>query len=93
MIDGLAIQVAVDPDMDLSNPYRVLARMLDVRSEVPATGLRRGLARAAGDRPQPRQYASSCRRTTASRSSGGSYDSSSSATRAAAAAARSAAAP
>ena len=28
VIDGLAIQVAVDPDVDLSNPYRVLARML-----------------------------------------------------------------
>jgi AcrR family transcriptional regulator len=29
IIDGLAIQAAVDPDMDLANPYRVLARMLD----------------------------------------------------------------
>lgn len=29
IIDGLAIQVAVDPDMDLANPYRVLARMLE----------------------------------------------------------------
>jgi AcrR family transcriptional regulator len=29
VIDGLAIQAAVDPDMDLSNPYRVLARMLE----------------------------------------------------------------
>jgi AcrR family transcriptional regulator len=28
IIDGLAIQVAVDPEMDLANPYRVLARML-----------------------------------------------------------------
>jgi len=29
IIDGLAIQTAVDPDMDLANPYRVLARMLE----------------------------------------------------------------
>ena len=29
IIDGLAIQVAVDPDVDLANPYRVLARMLE----------------------------------------------------------------
>lgn len=34
VIDGLAIQTAVDPDMDLANPYRVLARMLE--SAVPA---------------------------------------------------------
>ena len=29
VIDGLAIQVAVDPDVDLANPYRVLAYMLE----------------------------------------------------------------
>jgi AcrR family transcriptional regulator len=29
VIDGLAIQVAVDPDVDLANPYRMLARMLE----------------------------------------------------------------
>jgi AcrR family transcriptional regulator len=29
IIDGLAIQTAVDPEMDLANPYRMLARMLD----------------------------------------------------------------
>lgn len=29
IIDGLAIQVAVDPEMDLANPYRVLGRMLE----------------------------------------------------------------
>ncbi len=28
VIDGLAIQVAIDPGMDLSNPYRVFGRML-----------------------------------------------------------------
>jgi AcrR family transcriptional regulator len=28
VIDGLAIQSAIDPGMDLSNPYRVFARML-----------------------------------------------------------------
>jgi len=35
VIDGLAIQVAVDPDVDHSNPYRVLARMLS-SLEVPS---------------------------------------------------------
>jgi hypothetical protein len=29
VIDGLAIQTAVDPEMDLANPYRILARMLE----------------------------------------------------------------
>jgi AcrR family transcriptional regulator len=29
VIDGLAIQAAVHPEMDLANPYRVLARMLE----------------------------------------------------------------
>ncbi len=28
VIDGLAVQAAVDPGLDLANPYRVLARML-----------------------------------------------------------------
>ncbi len=29
VIDGLAIQAAVDPGVDLANPYRMLARMLE----------------------------------------------------------------
>jgi len=29
VIDGLAIQAAIDPKLDLANPYRVLTRMLD----------------------------------------------------------------
>lgn len=29
VIDGLAIQVAIDPGLDLANPYRVLTRMLE----------------------------------------------------------------
>jgi AcrR family transcriptional regulator len=29
VIDGLAIQCAFDPEMDLANPYRVLGRMLE----------------------------------------------------------------
>ena len=33
VIDGLAIQAAVDPDVDLANPYRVLARMLECSSD------------------------------------------------------------
>jgi AcrR family transcriptional regulator len=33
VIDGLAIQSAVDPEMDLANPYRVLARMLECFEE------------------------------------------------------------
>ena len=28
VIDGLAIQAAIDPEMDLANPYRVFSRML-----------------------------------------------------------------
>ena len=30
VIDGLAIQAAIDPGMDLANPYRVLSRLLEV---------------------------------------------------------------
>jgi AcrR family transcriptional regulator len=29
VIDGLAIQAAIDPDLDLTNPYRVFYKMLD----------------------------------------------------------------
>ena len=29
VIDGLAIQAAIDPDLDLANPYRVLYKMLE----------------------------------------------------------------
>jgi len=29
VIDGLAIQAAIDPDVDLDNPYRVLTRLLE----------------------------------------------------------------
>jgi hypothetical protein len=36
VIDGLAIQVAVDPDVDLANPYRALARMLECLEVVGA---------------------------------------------------------
>ncbi len=36
--DGLAIQAAVDPDLDLANPYRVLARMLKRTLTVPLDG-------------------------------------------------------
>ena len=43
IIDGLAIQTAVDPEMDLANPYRVLARMLE------------SLDAAKKAAPQPRQ--------------------------------------
>ena len=35
VIDGLAIQAAVDPDYDLSNPYRVLTRLLEASGIVP----------------------------------------------------------
>ena len=39
VIDGLAIQVAIDPDLDLENPYRVLYKMLE-GSKIPfADGL------------------------------------------------------
>lgn len=29
VIDGLAVQTAIDPDLDLANPYRVLFRLID----------------------------------------------------------------
>jgi AcrR family transcriptional regulator len=29
VIDGLAIQAAIDPELDLANPYRILGRMLE----------------------------------------------------------------
>ena len=29
VIDGLAIQAAIDPDFDLTNPYRVFYKMLE----------------------------------------------------------------
>jgi AcrR family transcriptional regulator len=29
VIDGLAIQAAIDPELDLTNPYRILGRMLE----------------------------------------------------------------
>jgi AcrR family transcriptional regulator len=38
IIDGLAIQVAVDPEMDLGNPYRMLARMLESLRGARAAG-------------------------------------------------------
>jgi len=45
VVDGLAIQAAIDPDLDLANPYRVLSRMLESAlgsSEGAAGGGRRG---------------------------------------------------
>jgi len=29
VIDGLAVQAAIDPDLDLANPYRILSRLLE----------------------------------------------------------------
>ena len=43
VIDGLAIQAAIDPEMDLANPYRVFSRMLQ-------RSLADELARARGGR-------------------------------------------
>jgi AcrR family transcriptional regulator len=40
IIDGLAIQTAVDPEMDLANPYRVLARMLESLEAAVQAGAR-----------------------------------------------------
>ncbi|NLE23201.1 MAG: TetR/AcrR family transcriptional regulator [Actinobacteria bacterium] len=60
IIDGLAVQTAVDPDVDLANPYRVLARMLE-HEAAPAAGPSNPCgadgqgAEAAGRVPQPRQ--------------------------------------
>jgi len=40
LIDGLAIQVAIDPALDLANPYRVFATMLDAAlATMPTTQL------------------------------------------------------
>jgi AcrR family transcriptional regulator len=36
IIDGLAIQAAIDPEMDLANPYRILAQMLPSLDVHPA---------------------------------------------------------
>ena len=41
VIDGLAIQAAIDPEMDLANPYRVFSRMLQ-RSLADELGRARG---------------------------------------------------
>lgn len=40
IIDGLAIQAAFDPEMDLANPYRVLARMLESLDAAGRVGTR-----------------------------------------------------
>jgi hypothetical protein len=45
VIDGLALQAAIDPDFDLSVPYRVFARML-----TGAVALPDGTAHAAAPR-------------------------------------------
>ena len=45
VIDGLAIQAAIDPDMDLANPYRVFDRMLQ---RTLADELRRASAGRSG---------------------------------------------
>ena len=44
VIDGLAIQAAIDPGMDLSNPYRVFTRMLQ-------RSLTEDLREVGGERP------------------------------------------
>jgi AcrR family transcriptional regulator len=49
VIDGLAIQLAIDPERDLANPYRVFQEMLAVRI-AKLTG-----APAGAGRGQPRQ--------------------------------------
>lgn len=60
IIDGLAVQTAVDPDVDLANPYRVLARMLE-HAAMPAAGPSKLVvaegpsAQTAGRAPQSRQ--------------------------------------
>lgn len=52
VIDGLALQAAIDPDMDLSVPYRVFARMLAGAVALPnGTGDAAALLRDAGGAP------------------------------------------
>jgi AcrR family transcriptional regulator len=51
VIDGLAIQAAIDPDLDLANPYRILLRMLEgAGPALPDTTTGDG-GPAAGDEP------------------------------------------
>jgi AcrR family transcriptional regulator len=38
LIDGLAIQAAIDPDLDLANPYRVFSQMLEGYLARPGSG-------------------------------------------------------
>jgi AcrR family transcriptional regulator len=42
VIDGLAIQTAIDPDLDLANPYRVLYKMLEASRLQFADGMTSG---------------------------------------------------
>ena len=48
VIDGLAIQAAIDPDLDLANPYRVFHKMLEGFMPQVPDGLATGGGPAAG---------------------------------------------
>jgi AcrR family transcriptional regulator len=49
IIDGLAIQAAIDPDLDLANPYRVFGRMLEDSKLAFPDAQTEGDGPAAGD--------------------------------------------
>ena len=48
VIDGLAIQAAIDPDIDLTNPYRVFHRMLECALLALPDGTTAGVDTAGG---------------------------------------------
>jgi AcrR family transcriptional regulator len=49
VIDGLAIQAAIDPDLDLANPYRIFRKMLEGSPFALPDGTIGGGGPAAGD--------------------------------------------
>jgi AcrR family transcriptional regulator len=49
VIDGLAIQAAIDPQLDLENPYRVLLKMLEGAGFAFPDGMTGGVDPAGGD--------------------------------------------
>jgi len=53
VIDGLAIQTALDPDLDLANPYRVFNRMLEGSGFALPDGLAQGGGAAGGGGSRP----------------------------------------
>ncbi|MCX6372385.1 MAG: TetR/AcrR family transcriptional regulator [Actinobacteria bacterium] len=49
VIDGLAVQAAIDPEIDLENPYRIFHRMLEASLTTRPDGTVAGVGPADGD--------------------------------------------